>query len=180
MERAFSLISFNHTNIPDMTIKGTVSRQNNTLAIRYTLAGKIESIRLPAVSASPARKDELWKGTCFELFLAIKDSLQYWEFNMSPSGDWNVYRMEAYRRVGFQEETRIQQLPFDVQKVANGISLLAGIDLSVLDLPEQEQELGIAAVVRAKDESETYWALVHPGPQPDFHLRESFILVLGE
>lgn len=180
MERAFSLISFNHTNIPDITIKGTVSRQNNTLAIRYALAGKIDEIALPSLSATPVRKGELWRATCFELFLAVKGLPHYWEFNMSPSGNWNIYRMEAYRRVGFQEETRIQQLPFDVQKVANGISLLAGIDLSVLDLPEQEQELGIAAVVRAKDGSETYWALVHPGPQPDFHLRESFILVLGE
>jgi hypothetical protein len=33
-------------------------------------------------------------------------------------------------------------------------------------------------VIQTQDRHETYWALVHPQPQADFHLRDSFILEL--
>ncbi len=110
-ECSFSLIPFTAPNIPSISITGKISLQNNIITLHYLLAGKIEEILLPTKSMNPTRKDELWKMTCFEFFLAIKDQPQYWEFNMSPSGDWNVYHMDAYRRIGFREETSIQRLP---------------------------------------------------------------------
>lgn len=177
-EQPFSLIPFPDPKIPDITIRGRIVRQNSFLTIHYALEGKLEDILLASLSATPSRKDELWKSTCFEFFLAAKDLAPYWEFNMSSSGDWNVYRMESYRRIGFQEETRILRLPFDVQKNANGLSIVAAIDLSPIVALEQDLEMGITAVVRATDTSETYWALVHPAAQADFHVRESFILEL--
>ena len=131
-------------------------------------------------SRRPARKDELWQTTCFECFLAIPDGPQYWEFNMSPSGDWNVYHMDAYRRVGVREETSIQQLPFAVQKDVDCFSLEVSVDLDPIIRQENIVQVGISSVIQTKDGIESYWALAHPNPQADFHLRESFILVLAE
>lgn len=175
----FSLIPFRDPTVPEITIKGKLFRQNNVLRIRYTLDGKIENILLPSLSLNPARKDELWKVTCFEFFLAVKGLPQYWEFNMSPSGDWNVYRMDAYRRIGFREETTIELSSFKVQKDTNGLVLDAAADLNPIIQPEQSLEIGITAIIQTRDRGETYWALVHPTPQADFHLRESFILALA-
>ena len=93
-ELPFSLIPFLDANVPDITIKGKILRQNNLLTIHYALTGKIEDIFLPSPTVNPTRKEELWKNTCLEFFLAVKDSSGYWEFNLSPSGDWNVYRMD--------------------------------------------------------------------------------------
>ena len=118
-ELPFSLIPFLDANVPDITIKGKILRQNNLLTIHYALTGKIKDIFLPSPSVNPTRKDDLWKTTCLEFFLAIKDLSQYWEFNLSPSGDWNVYYMAAYRRIGFREETSIQWLQFEMQKHTN-------------------------------------------------------------
>jgi hypothetical protein len=38
--------------------------------------------------------------------------------------------------------------------------------------------MGISSVIQTLDGYETYWALVHPSQQADFHQREGFILAL--
>ncbi len=177
--QSFSLIPFPTTHLPEISITGNISWQNNLLALRYVVAGNTADIFLPPPSAHPSRKDELWKMTCFEFFLAIKSQPRYWEFNMSPSGDWNVYRMDTYRRVGFREETFIQQLPFSVRKEARCVSVEAAVDLGPIIQADQLIQVGIASIVQAKDGHETYWALRHPAEHADFHLRESFALELA-
>ena len=95
---------------------------------------------------------------------------------MSPSGDWNVYAMDAYRQVGMREETRIQRLPFEVQKEADGLSLEIAVSLDAIIAREKLIEVGVACVIQSMNGKESYWALVHPRPEADFHARESFIL----
>jgi hypothetical protein len=179
IEQSFSLIPFPALNIPAISLTGKLSLQNNILALHYSLTGNVEDVLLPPASLNPGRKDELWKATCFEFFLAVKDQPGYWEFNMSPSGDWNVYRMDAYRRIGFRNETGLLQLPFEMKKEADGYSLDVSVDLTSIFRPEEELEMGITAVIQMKDGNETYWALAHPASHADFHLRESFILALA-
>jgi len=179
-ELPFLLVPFLHANVPDITIKGKILRQNNLLTIHYALTGKIEDIFLPSPSANPTRKDDLWKTTCLEFFVAIEELPHYWEFNLSPSGDWNVYYMDAYRRIGFREEMSIQRLQMETQKATNGFLLTADVDLNPIIRIEQMLEVGVTAVIQTKGGSETYWALTHPAPEADFHLRESFVLALAE
>lgn len=102
---------------------------------------------------------------------------------MSPSGAWNIYHMDAYRRIGFREEVAIQSLPFEFQLVdikypADFYTYLLDVSLDLTPLlpAEQKIQVGITAIIQSKDGNETYWALAHPGPQADFHLRESFII----
>jgi hypothetical protein len=177
-ECSFSLIAFPAPNLPKISITGEISLQDNIVNLRYSLSGEIENILLPPAALNPSRKDELWKGTCFEFFLAIKNQPQYWEFNLSPSGDWNVYHMDAYRRVGFREETSIQRMPFEVRNEAGEFHLNALVDLYPILQPNQ-LEFGITAIIQNSDGNEAYWALAHPAPFADFHLRESFILGLA-
>jgi hypothetical protein len=175
----FSLIPFPATNVPDITITGKISRRSNLLTLHYSVTGSIEEILFPLPTAHPRRKAELWKQTCFEFFLAKKEEPQYWEYNMSPSGDWNAYRMDVYRRVGFREEMLVQRLQFDQQKVTDAFTLDVEVNLDPIAQPEDNLDIGITAVIQKKDGSETYWALAHPASQADFHMRESFILALA-
>jgi hypothetical protein len=179
-ELPFLLIPFLDANVPDITIKGRILRQNNLLTIHYALAGKIEDIFLPSPSVNPSRKDDLWKTTCLEFFLAVKNLPQYWEFNISPSRDWNVYYMDAYRRIGFRQEASIQWFDSEMQKSTNVFLLNAAVDLNPIIQVEQMLEVGVTAVIQTKEGSETYWALTHPAPEADFHLRQSFLLAMAE
>jgi hypothetical protein len=178
-EHPFSLIAFPNRNIPDINISGGIARQNNILTIHYSLMGNAELIRFPEISSHPTRKDDLWRATCYEFFLAIPDGSQYWEFNMSPSGDWNIYHMDAYRRVGFREETSIPQLQFSIRRELKCVLVEAMVDLNSMFAVENPIQAGVTSVIQTKDGNETYWALSHPSSQADFHLRESFILELA-
>lgn len=176
--QGFELIPYPAASLPRIQIGGTVERRGNRLSIRYEARGAVEDILFPAPSNPPVRRDELWKATCFEFFLAIPGQPRYREFNMSPSGDWNVYTMDAYRRVGFREETAFAELPFVFKKTADAARLDLSVDLGPILRPAQRIEAGITAILRTRDGNESYWALTHPGPQADFHLREGYILNL--
>jgi len=176
--QGFELIPFPSDKTSDITITGTIKRIDNQLSIQYEVDGNIDQIVFPALSAHPSRKDDLWKATCFEFFIAITDQSQYWEFNMSPSSDWNVYVMDAYRQVNMREEIAYSQLPFEFNVAQDKLSVNISLDLSLIVQPEQLLQIGIAAIIQTKDRKESYWALAHPNPQADFHLRESFNLSL--
>lgn len=172
----FSLLPFSAQDTSSLEISGTVERRNNQFSVRYSLAGNVGEIFLPSSATNPSRKDELWRTTCFEFFIAVKDSPQYWEFNMSPSGDWNVYVMDAYRQVNMKEETRVQRLQFKVQKDTEIFSMEAALDLNAINIGENSIEAAISTVICSNNGRESYWALAHPHTKPDFHWRDSFVL----
>ena len=176
--KSFELVPYPTSDLPKIQITGEIERTENRLSIRYAVTGEIDSVLLPALSNSPARKHDLWKATCFEFFIAIKDQPHYWEFNMSPSGNWNVYAMDAYRQVNMREEIAFTQLPFEFRKNENEITLDVSVDLNPIIQPETFLELGITTIIQTHNGNESYWALAHPGPHADFHLRDSFTLVV--
>ncbi len=170
-----SLIPYPAPRLPAIEITGTVARQNDILSIRYKVHGDAVNILLPT-PASPARQHDLWKATCFEFFIAIQDQPQYWEFNMSPSGDWNVYAMDAYRQVNMREASAFTQLPFEFRKTDDELSLDISVDLNSIISTDQSLQIGITTIIQTADRNESYWALAHLGSQADFHLKESFII----
>ena len=90
--------------LPSLTITGNIIRRSQYLAIRYELRGDLTELMIPAAAERPARRHGLWKATCFEFFLGVKGEARYWEFNLSPGGDWNVYGFAGYRQGMAEEE----------------------------------------------------------------------------
>ncbi|MDB9319068.1 DOMON-like domain-containing protein [Nodularia spumigena] len=162
--------------LPNLQITGNIARYTNQLSLRYQLTGDLNQVVIPQLSDTPERKPELWENTCFEFFIGIKDS-EYWEFNLSPTGHWNVYHFDGYRQ-GMQEETAFHILPFLVQKQADSFTLVLDVDLGKILVREQEISVAITTVVKDKNSNVTYWALAHSGVNPDFHLRDSFMISL--
>jgi hypothetical protein len=152
-----------------------IVRRARLLAIGYELQGDLADLVIPARSGAPARKHGLWEQTCFEFFLAAPHSPRYREFNLSPAGDWNVYRFTAYRD-GMREEEGFGSLPFNTRLRPDSLS----IDLEFCPEPVFDAggplEVAVSAVIRHADGGTSWWALIHPGPQPDFHHREGFII----
>ncbi|MBH8565019.1 DOMON-like domain-containing protein [Nostoc sp. CENA67] len=177
-EQTFFLQPFSFSeSLPNLKIAGNIARHANKLIICYSLLGELKEIVIAPPSDTPARKHELWKDTCFEFFLGIKDSPSYWEFNLSPAGDWNVYHFDGYRQ-GMQEETAFTKLPFNVDNQSDSLTLTLDVDLSKIVSVNQVIEVAITAVIKQISTEVTYWALTHQGVEADFHLRESFIIKL--
>lgn len=158
-------------------ITGNIARNSNTLFLSYELLCPLAELVIPAEAESRERRDFLWKETCFEFFLGKKDSDRYWEFNLSPSGHWNVYSFTSYRQ-GMREEPAFASLPFMVRTSADSLRLSLGLDLKKIIPAEQALQVAVSAVIKERDGKITYWALTHPGPDPDFHRRGGFVIEL--
>lgn len=165
------------TSIPnlDLQIHGKISRDDNNLTINYIVQGDLEKIDIPTPVEIPTRKHELWSATCWEFFLGIQDSPGYWEFNLSPTGNWNVYRFDDYRQ-GMREETAITSLPFTLHHHSDSVELTLELDLNQLIPPKQNLDIAITTVIKDINGIITHWALDHIGEEADFHLRDSFTI----
>lgn len=89
-----------HPDSPPAAVKGVSGSAIITSAGRWNLGFTVEcpdgKLSLPEPEA-PRRMDELWKTTCFELFLRNSKTGAYLEFNLSPSGHWAAYSFDGYR-----------------------------------------------------------------------------------
>jgi hypothetical protein len=175
--QSFTLQPFPGLELPSVEISGALTRQGGFLAIRYLLQGDLIDVEVPAPSDPAARRIGLWEKTCLEFFLARVDSPGYWEFNLSPSGDWNVYRFEVYRQ-GLFEEPVFTALPFSVRRQPARLELDLEFDLGPIIPAGQDLEAAVSAVIKSREGGETFWALTHPAQVPDFHHRDGFILKL--
>lgn len=136
------------------------------LFVRFRTEEDNDGIVWPKVVASQ-RKDDLWRTTCFEVFVATDNG--YVEFNLSPSSEWASYRFASYRQ---------DMRPAAEHAFSNGIRFQA-YDATLdaqLDLPEGAKQLAFSAVIQTSDGAISYWAINHPSDKPDFHHPDSFVL----
>jgi len=174
--RSFSLKPFEgEGNGPEVKITGTIVRQTGELSIGCTLQGNLPELAIPAPEKSPERKDRLWEETCLELFLGEEGSDRYWEFHLSPAGHWNVYRFTSYRKE-MREEQDFTSLPFRVRKEPEAFRFSLDVGIGKIIPPDRTIEVGVGAIIKTVAGKTTHWALIHPGPRPDFHRRDGFTL----
>jgi len=177
-ERSFRLVPFEAAMAASgLLLSGRIAWAAGVLSLRYELNGPTDTLILPAAVPSPGRRDGLWRHTCLECFLAVPGKAPYWEVNLSPSGDWNLYRLSGYRS-DLRPETALGSLPFTVERGEGWLHLEAGLELSGMVEPGSPLEVAICAVLEGSDGTLSHWALAHGGSGPDFHRREDFLLHL--
>ncbi len=145
------------------------------LRLSYRVLGAVSSLRIPRL-ATPERRDELWRHTCAELFVAQPHTQPYYEFNFSPASAWAAYRFQSYR-------AGMQALPLTaphivVTATANELTLNVDLDMSALVTPKTNLSLALCMVIEDAAGNLSYWALQHPTGKPDFHHADGFALKL--
>ncbi len=167
-----------HPRTPATAVSGIEAavtwRPDGSLALSYTLAGDPARLRIPP-PLTPDRADGLWRRTCFEAFLRDASATAYREFNLSPSGQWQVYDFGRYREGGTPAPVVAPDIVCHVH--ADRLVLEAVIRPQALPAGAR-LELGLCAVVEAADGGLSYWALRHPTERPDFHHTGGFALAL--
>lgn len=156
--------------------------EHDFLKLRFLLTAERHdflSLKLSKSAGTGARKNELWKETCFECFVPDSATEAYLEFNGSASGDWNLYFFDSYR-LGMKECALLEALPPKLSGVEHReelgelekLEIEWSIPRSVL--PKNSSALGITMVLKTAVGT-SYWAVAHTGEKPDFHLRSSFV-----
>ena len=146
----------------------------SSLCVDFEVKGDLKSLALPEPSTVRRRQHELWKATCFDVFVQTT-SQAYREFNFAPSGDWACYQFSGYRA-----EMRLPQLLAtpDIRTKRSLTTYSMTIHMMAIDLFDDpntvEVSLGISAVLKTSVGFE-YWAIEHCAQNPDFHHPKSFI-----
>ena len=140
-----------------------------TLNLWFGVRAPMARFVVPAPAAEAQRKDDLWRSTCFEIFLKEAGQESYQEWNFSPSGDWAAYDFESER-----EGMR----PADVTappyiRVEDNLTWW-GLGATLSIPADAHFQLALSAVIEETDGRRSYFALHHPSGQPDFHHPDCF------
>ncbi len=126
------------------------------------MEGNISAIRIPDPAES-ARRDNLWKTTCFEIFWQPAGGSYYREFNLSPSSQWACYDFDDFR-------LNSRDAPVEAISIAcrfdDGELVLDADIASQLPIPA---DVALNAIVEDKDGNIQFWALAFQPGKAEFH-----------
>jgi hypothetical protein len=143
-----------------------------TLNIWFGVGAPAARFFLPE-GAEPARKDALWRTTCFEAFLQPAGGKAYQEWNFAPSGDWAAYDFTTYREG--MRNAEVGAPPY-IRMEDNLTWWALGATIAIPS--EGKWSLGLSAILEEAGGAKSYWALAHAAGKPDFHHPDCFVAKL--
>jgi hypothetical protein len=179
LKRSYNLKKFNSSqkiNISN-TIKITSNIEifENLINLSFSILGDISKIIIPNTEFTKdyKRKDDLWKTTCFELFLASKTSKSYSEINVSSSYEYNIYSFTDYRKnMQLENNLSIKNIKKDIS--SNLLNLTFSIE-SKNKINIEDLIINITSVVESTNNEIEYWAINHLEDKADFHNLVNFV-----
>lgn len=161
----------------DLRIQAAITQQQKQVTLDFHLLGDLDEVKFPDMKAPTERMNNLWEHTCLEAFFAWDRHPYYWELNLSPSGDWNLYSFRKYR-IGQKLERKVDSIVYQVSKWdSRQYRAAVTLDLEkILPSHPVQLEFSLTSVIETQVGSKSYWAFSHCGSQPDFHLRDSFVI----
>ncbi|WP_294121019.1 DOMON-like domain-containing protein [Sphingomonas sp.] len=142
------------------SIDAELERMDDGAVAIFQLRGDISKLVIPP-PAEPERADNLWRTTCFELFVA-GEGTSYREFNFSPSGQWAAYQFDDYRSGMRNIDAQIES---EVYQENNILQFAVGIRT---EFPNPVL-VGLTAVVEELGGTIGYWSTSFAPGKPDFH-----------
>lgn len=163
-------------------VHGSLTYQAPWLAACFTVHGAVADLLLPQALQFPERQDGLWKHTCFEVFFAPMHGTRYWEINVSPGGNWNAYGFDDYRQ-GMHVEPSLQVVRIgSARQPGETFTIGFQMDMTPLlmgrALTPGVLECNPCCILLDRRQRQSYWAMQHRPPRPDFHHRSNFLLHL--
>ena len=163
---------FRHPDTPPgaiHTVDAELRRFPGGVVATFHAVGYVSQLMVPP-PVTPGRADDLWRTTCFELFVGDEGE-SYREFNFSPSRAWAAYAFESHRSGRRDIDARIE-----IETTLNNKSLLvtAKIESEFSD----PAPVGLTAVIEERDGLLRYWATTFAPGEPDFHAAATRSLLL--
>jgi hypothetical protein len=147
---------------PVRAVTASIAATPEGCEAEFRLEGHIAGTIIPP-SAAPARRDNLWQTTCFEIFWQPLGGTAYREFNLSPSGQWAAYDFDFFREG--MRDAPVSAIAIACKHDQAQLVLKASI---AADLPVPAQ-VALNAIVEYPDGGKQFWALAFPPGNPEFH-----------
>ena len=142
------------------SIDAELERMDGGAVAIFRVRGDMSKLVIPP-PAEPGRADDLWRTTCFELFVT-GEGTSYREYNFSPSGQWAAYEFDNYRSGIHNIDARIE---IELYNENNDFQFSAEIRAEFAN----PATVGLAAVIEESDGVLRYWSTAFAPGKPDFH-----------
>jgi hypothetical protein len=126
----------------------------------FKVRGDMARLIIPPPVA-PQRTDDLWRTTCFELFVA-GEGAGYCEYNFSPSGAWAAYEFADYR-------AGMRNVPVEIEMGISHTSNTLELGVKINTKFPNPVLVGLTAVIEETDGQIHYWSTAFAPGKPDFH-----------
>ena len=117
-------------------------------------------------SSSPIRANNLWKSTCFELFIAPKENLNYWELNISSSTKWNFYAFDSYKE-NMREERDISIPNIEIVQKEN--LYFISCEFNLREIIPKQSNFNLAVILLDRNCVRHFYSINRKGGVVDFH-----------
>ena len=154
---------FRHSDTPPgaiHTVDAELRRVPGGVVATFHAIGDTAKLVVPP-PAAPERAEDLWRTTCFELFVT-GGGKSYREFNFSPSGQWAAYEFDDYRAGMRNIEARLET---ELYQEKNELQLSIEIKAEF----SNPAFVGLTAVIEETDGVLRYWSSAFAPGKPDFH-----------
>ena len=151
-------------------IHATMSSTDAIVSVSFRVTGPLDRIKnLAAANQGHGFCHELWRSTCFELFLLSGD--QYLEWNFASSGAYACYHFSGSRHlIG---EVRSVKPLINCRSEPGHFELQVKLRWPAILRRNAPAKLQLSAILDT-DEGLSYYALRHRPATPDFHWLPSF------
>jgi len=156
---------------PIRSVTAAITATPEGCEAEFRLDGTVPAIILPP-PATPARRDNLWQTTCFEIFWQPLGDTAYREFNLSPSGQWAAYDFDSFREG--MRDAPVEKVEIACSHDDTGLVLKASI---AANLPAPAQ-VALNAIVEHADGGKQFWALAFPPGKAEFHSKANRSLIV--
>jgi hypothetical protein len=163
---------FRHPDTPPgaiYTVDAELRRVPGGVVATFHAVGDVAKLVMPS-PVTPGRTDDLWRTTCFELFVAGEGE-SYREFNLSPSSAWAGYEFDGHRTGRCDTNAQVE---IETSLNNKRLSMIAKIES---EFPDPAQ-IGLTAVIEETDGLIRYWATAFAPGEPDFHAAATRSLLL--
>ena len=150
----------------DINIQASFEIDNKTLTLEFTVTGELKKYIFNKPSKQ-TRENELWKKSCFELFIAQKSNPAYYELNISPSTNWNFYSFADYKRE-MKEEENVSEPSIYSSKIDNEYRLSFEFDF-YQEIKERELIFNLAVILLDKKGVRHFYSINRKEGNVDFH-----------
>ena len=169
MKKQTFILKNHHQEKREIKVQAKLEIEKKTIKLEFNIVGERKNYIFPSISP-PKRAKELWKATCFELFFTSKNQKGYYEINISPSKQWNIYTFKGYR--DFVTETEIASNPIiTMSQQKDEYTLLFESTLDEVGLTEN-LVFNLAVILLDSNNIRHFYAINRTLGAVDFHNRE--------
>ncbi len=162
----------NHYNIDEQTtVKAIIELHDDKLMLEYQISGNLSHYHFPKLTKQQ-RADKLWLDTTFELFIAPENSAEYWEINVSPSTQWNVYHFTSYKE-GMKESNIISQPTIKTYEYDNEYRLTFNSTVPN-EYFDHVLQINLCVILLDQKGVRYFYSIKRREGSPDFHDRDCF------